>query len=200
MQIENLKKQLAAETALLQRINERLHKSRVAVDSADRALSAAQAELKKDQVQAVLEERDSPSPELRKKLSGLQNALHHSQAELEGAREAQRLQAVKVDVLAAGCESRELEAHRIAFEPARKELFAAFATLIAAAVKVDATLAQTGPADLDAILFPLRHVSGYEWPDFEKNRARNELVDMFNAALRASRSTVEYNPATEIAA
>ncbi|MDP8989483.1 MAG: hypothetical protein M3N41_05300 [Acidobacteriota bacterium] len=175
MTIEALKKTLTTECGLLSRIDERTHKCRVAVDAADRALDTAQAELKRDQVDAVFEERESPNPELRKILAGLQNALHHAQTELDAAREAQATQQAKVNGIESQLQSRELDAQRIAFGPALKGLYAAFGVLMATAAEIDKKLDQTGPADLTEILFPLRQISGSELPDYEKMRTRAPL-------------------------
>lgn len=200
--IEKLKTELVNERALLGRIEERLHRSRLTVEAAETALDQAQAELRRDAVEAVLAERESPSPELKKKLTVLQNAFHNAQAELEAARDGQRVQSTKVDEIIAEVEARELEAQRIAFAPAMKTLYAAFAGMIAAVEDVDKTLEQTGPAHLTEIIFPLQHHSGSEWPDYEKLELRNHLIAMYNAAVNARKkqSTTTYDPKKEVAA
>ena len=196
--IEKLRQELTAESAKLGRIQERAHNCHLAVSAAERGLELAQAELKADQIQAVLEERASPSPELKKRLAVLQNALAHATAELEGAREAQRIQAAKVAELESETQGRELEAHRIIFEPARKQLYEAFATMIGAAAAVDKTLETTGPADLTEILFRSIKYPGSEWPDYDALAVRNAFVDLLNIALRASRLKGVYDPKKEI--
>jgi hypothetical protein len=136
--IDNLKANLAGERAKLTRINERLHKCRVASETAERNLETAQAELKTDQVKAVLEERESPGQELRKKLAGLQNAVHHGEGELAAAVEAQRVQGARVVEMEAQLAARAHEEFREAITAPERAWLIALENFVQATIAVDA--------------------------------------------------------------
>ena len=198
--ISQLKTELTSQRALLDRIAERVHRSRMATDAAERGLDKALAELKRDQVEAVLQERESPNPELRKKLATLNTLLHNATAELEGALEAQRIQLAKVQALEAETQARELEADRLLFEPAVTELFRAFDVMKAAAASVSKTLSESGRVvDLAEIMFPLKPCAG-GWPDYQKIAYVNALQSMYNGASAANKLAVAYSRKDEIAA
>ena len=129
--IDNLKTSLATERNALARISDRLHQARLANEGAEDDLKAALADLKKIEITSIVEDSDWPGPELRKRLTLLQNDFRHRQSELEAAEAARTQQASIVEKLEAELLARRVEVCAQELSPLVSEL----RTLVAAAEK-----------------------------------------------------------------
>jgi len=100
---------LRAEETRLTRVSELLHSARRAHEKTEADLERARAEAQDDRVQAILEDRPSPGPELAKRIASLDEELKACEAQLAAATEAHGRQCAVIDGLRAEIEGRRYE-------------------------------------------------------------------------------------------
>src|SRR5207244_1917406 len=97
--LEQLHKELNEERSRHGSVHARVNSAREDHDKAERDLNRAQGELDRDKVDAVLQGREFPGPELKKKLVNLQNLFQHAKSDYEATLVALQEQSGKVRIL-----------------------------------------------------------------------------------------------------
>jgi hypothetical protein len=154
--IDELKEKLQAAQQNRERVSLHTHNARLALESAESALAKAESEARADAVAAILEDRESPAPALRKKLAELRTAVAARQDELTAAQAALTKAQGTADKLAGEVEARRREAFLAELQPIRKRLIEHIYAAVPDAVEARDLAVKYGMTNLDLSggLFP----------------------------------------------
>ena len=157
MTIAELNETKTTEAAKLQRISERVHTARVALEDAEGAANKIERALRSEQENAVLDELPWPTPDAEKKIAAARVKVSTAESMLSAVQGAAEQQAQIVEGLEGEITARRLEGFELALEPAKERAFAAMREFCEAAVELNVLANAHGihSHQLAASLYPI---------------------------------------------
>lgn len=134
--LNELNSQLAAERSKHDRLGERTHNARLALESAEKELESLLRATTDEQISAALEEKSSPVPDSRK-LSAARSKVAAAESTLTAQRTAMEMQAAVVEGIEAEIAARRHEAFAAELAPARRKAMDLMSKFCAAACELE---------------------------------------------------------------
>jgi hypothetical protein len=142
--LDKLGENLKAESAKLERIQERTHVARVAHEEAERSLEALIETGKAEESEAILTEQKWPSEAHERKVIAARKLITTTAATLSASKSAMDKQAGIVTQVSQEVEGRKYEAFLVAFDPARAKMHRLMSEFAQACLEVRMISSQHG--------------------------------------------------------